>query len=104
MPIHDQLKMGIYRHYKGQLYQVIGIAHDANDEDRTCVVYIGLQLDAAHLGPRMAVRTLKDFLAYVDPKTGGQAPDWTTPMYPRFDYMGLYLEEWMVEDAKKETS
>jgi|SRR5882762_868629 len=98
----DAIKLGIYRHYKGQLYQVLGIAHDANDESRTCVVYIGLQLDKANPGPRMAVRTIEDFLAYIDPKTGGKALDWATPMYPRFDYIGMYLEEWMVGDAKQE--
>jgi Protein of unknown function (DUF1653) len=53
------IKMGIYRHYKGPLYQVLGLAHDANDENRICVVYIGLQLDEAHLGPRLAVRNLE---------------------------------------------
>lgn len=52
------LWMGVYRHYKGPLYQVLGLAHDANDETRTCVVYMPLQLDGAHEGPRIAVRTL----------------------------------------------
>jgi hypothetical protein len=59
------LKMGIWRHYKGELYQVIGLAHDANHDDRTVVVYMPLQLNAAHLGPRMAVRTIEDFAAIV---------------------------------------
>src|SRR5438067_991443 len=95
--------MGVYRHYKGPLYLVLGLAHDANElvagsrehdwtgpgpiGDRTCkhcgqdprtwsgewcesvprtvVVYVGLQLDAAHLGPRLAVRTLEDFQSWV---------------------------------------
>lgn len=104
MKDRPEIPIGIYRHYKGQLYQVLGLAHDANDDSRTCVVYIGLQLDKAHLGPRIAIRTFEDFIAYIDPATGGPAKDWTTPMYPRFDYMGLELEEWMVEDAKKELS
>jgi hypothetical protein len=71
---------GIYRHYKGPLYLVTGLAHDANAGelysnradvarsstraplgDRVVVVYVPLQLDGAHLGPRMAVRTLEDF-------------------------------------------
>lgn len=57
--------MGIYRHYKGPLYQVLGLAHDANDDKRLAVIYIGLQLDAAHLGPRLSVRTFRDFIGTV---------------------------------------
>jgi hypothetical protein len=75
--------MGIYRHYKGPLYQVLGLAHDANNEDRVCVVYFGLQLDGAHLGPRLAVRTLEDFRWHID-------------AVPRFKYLGAELEEWML--------
>lgn len=62
---------GVYRHYKGPLYLVLGLAHDANAEefftadeekyfptgDRAVVVYVPLQLDGAHTGPRMAIRT-----------------------------------------------
>lgn len=55
------LRMGIYKHYKGPLYQVLGLGHDANHDDRVVVVYIPLQLDGAHLGPRIAVRTIEDF-------------------------------------------
>lgn len=73
------LRMGIYRHYKGALYQVLGLAHDANDETRKCVVYIGLQLDPSHLGPRLAVRTLSDFEALLP------------GMKPRFAYLGPEL-------------
>lgn len=65
------LPLGIYRHYKGSLYQVIGLAHDANTEEsfyandggqRLVVVYISLQLDPDHLGTRMAVRSFDDFI------------------------------------------
>lgn len=73
----SNLRMGIYRHYKGPLYQTFGLAHDANAEDlyvpdgaggfrplgeRKVAVYIGLQFDGAHPGPAMAVRTLEDFV------------------------------------------
>lgn len=57
----NSLRMGIYRHYKGPLYQVLGLGHDADNGDRTVVVYIALQLDGAHLGPRIAVRTIEGF-------------------------------------------
>lgn len=59
------LRMGIYRHYKGPLYRVQGIAHDANNEGRNVVIYIALQLDGAHTGYRDAVRTVEDFQAWV---------------------------------------
>lgn len=51
------LPAGIYKHYKGHFYQVLGYGHDANYEDRTTVIYIGLQLMDAHDGPRLATRT-----------------------------------------------
>lgn len=65
---------------------MIGLAHDANGDEfadfewantpetiierafpdgREVVVYVGLQLDSAHEGARLAVRTLQDFFAAV---------------------------------------
>lgn len=85
----EDFRPGIYRHYKGPVYLALGLAHDANAGDdgslyekwdgidgrdsclhtllreRVAVIYIGLQLDAAHTGPRLAVRTLDDFVAVV---------------------------------------
>jgi hypothetical protein len=95
-------QMGIYRHYKGPLYQVLSLAHDANEEGRTCVVYIGLQLDGAHLGPRLAVRSLEDFTSWLDPDDplneceapqGGaeQRSLWREGWRPRFRYLGPEL-------------
>lgn len=89
------LRAGIYEHYKGNLYQVLGYAHDANADtlgvvhtgsqftgtegeplgERMVVVYFGLQLQEAHDGPRLAVRTVEDFLAYVDPSDGSAVPE-----------------------------
>jgi hypothetical protein len=78
-----EIQAGIYRHWKGPLYLVLGLAHDANAEEfhasffkedgpeilfekgRTVVVYIGLQLTAAHEGPRLAVRTWEDWGAHI---------------------------------------
>lgn len=62
------LRAGLYRHYKGPLYQVLGYAHDANDADRVVVLYFPLELDGAHEGPRLAVRTVEDFFAMVTPE------------------------------------
>lgn len=75
------LSAGIYRHYKGHYYQVFGYAHDANADtlyhlvydptsngsrpqpmrERTVVVYMGIQVEDAHTGPRLAVRSVDDF-------------------------------------------
>ena len=58
---------GTYQHWKGPSYLVLGLGHDANDPDRTTVVYVPLYpVD----GPPFAVRTLEDFAAWVDPATG----------------------------------
>lgn len=65
------MKAGIYRHYKGPLYQFLFLAHDANHDDRTVAVYMPLQLDGAHLGPRPAVRTIEDFTAVVHVSQAG---------------------------------
>lgn len=51
-----ELRAGVYRHYKGQLYFVYGYGHDANEEGRRTVHYIGLELSLAHKGPRLATR------------------------------------------------
>lgn len=116
----DEIRMGIYQHYKGPLYQVIGLAHDANAGElydfreantpeteteplgeRTVVVYFGLQLDGAHLGPRLAVRTVEDFTAWVVPdlvgtrvtepplamRVNARREGWV----PRFEYLGPEL-------------
>lgn len=85
------LRTGIYRHYKGPLYLVLGLGHDANHDGRAVVVYVGLQLDGAKTGPRLAVRDMDDFTVIVDPSTGHALPDFPfpSPEYPRrFTYRG----------------
>jgi len=63
---------GTYQHYKGPQYLVLGLGHDANDANRTTVVYLPLYpVD----GPPFAVRTLADFEAWVDPASGATMPD-----------------------------
>jgi len=87
----DTVRQGIYRHYKGPLYQVLGLAHDANSDtlgevnpadprqlgssvkpltEREVVVYIALQLDDVHQGYRMVVRSLSDWNAFVHNEEG----------------------------------
>lgn len=57
------LPMGVYQHFKGPLYLVTGIGRDVSEPGRTVVIYIPLQINHAHLGPRIAIRTLGDFTA-----------------------------------------
>ncbi len=66
------METGTYEHWKGPQYLVLGLGHDANDDDRTLVVYLPLYpVD----GPPFAVRTLEDFTGWVDPATGASTQD-----------------------------
>lgn len=78
------LTAGVYRHYKGHLFLVLGYGQDSNHEDRSVVVYVGLELEDARPGPRLRVRTAENFHATVDPATGKT----TTGGVPRFTYLG----------------
>lgn len=82
------LSAGIYQHYKGHHYLVLGYGRDANDAEREVVVYVGLELDGAKPGPRLSVRTVDDFLADVDPVTGVATAEWSDGLVPRFRYVG----------------
>lgn len=90
------LHAGVYQHYKGPLYLVLGFGHDANHDGRDVVVYVGLELDAAKPGPRLAVRTAADFLADVNPRSGNVCPGGSVcdddPCRPRFRYLGPSYE------------
>jgi len=85
------LLTGVYQHYKGPLYLVLGYGHDANHEDRQVVVYI----DGAHTEPRLAVRDVDDFFAIVDSADGSVLVNARTPSlaHPRrFTYLGSTWE------------
>lgn len=56
-----ELQAGVYQHYKRKFYLVLGYGHDANQEGREVVIYVGLQLSEAQKGPRLSVRTVEDF-------------------------------------------
>ena len=73
---------GTYRHWKGLQYLVLGLGHDANDAERTAVVYLPLYpVD----GPPFAVRTLADFTAWVDATTGAVVAAGDRGAVPRFE-------------------
>lgn len=115
------LQAGVYKHYKGPLYLLLGVAHDANADtlsvvgdagwpestplgEREVVVYVPLTLDSAHFGPRMAVRTRADWESYVhdDGSTCEHARDRTwcpetrTWLTPRFAYLGEHYTPEMI--------
>lgn len=78
------MQAGIYKHYKGGYYQVLGVgAHSESDEKM--VVYVSL--DAALSGPRMRIRPL-------DGPEGFQTPVENPDRYssaakiPRFFHVG----------------
>ncbi len=73
LPDLPDLPAGVWRHWKGADYLVLGLGHDADVEGRTVVVYVPLY-DVP--GPRLAVRTVENFL--------GEA----SPGVPRFVYRG----------------
>lgn len=79
------LPAGVYRHYKGHRYLVLGYGHDADYEDRQVVIYVGLELDDARPGPRLAVRTAESFFGPVQLSPGG-------PVVARFSYEGPSYE------------
>lgn len=68
-----ELRTGVWRHWKGRDYLVLGLGHDADVDGRTVVVYVPLY-DVP--GPRLAVRTADAFLEEVQPGV------------PRFRYVG----------------
>jgi len=61
------IKPGLYKHFKGRYYQLLGRAHDSNNEPRQAVVYIPLYPRPGD--PPFVVRDQDDFekrFTYVD--------------------------------------
>lgn len=86
---------GIYQHYKGHPYLLLGQAHDHDNPGRIVVVYVGLSLDGAKDGFRMKVQGADIFTGYVNPETGEPIETWDgTQPEPvrRFTYLGPYMD------------
>jgi hypothetical protein len=106
-------RAGVYRHYKDHLYEVMCLTHDANDEQRICVFYIGLELDKVNEGPRHAVRTYQDFYGWINlaskeevtsaewahKSLAAQAHAQEAGFIRRFTYLGPVFEANMLEGA-----
>ena len=70
---------GVYQHYKGQYYLVLGLAHHSETEE-SMVVYVPLYVRE---GPRMAVRPAEMFFETVEWPDGQRRP--------RFRYIGAAM-------------
>ena len=75
MTLNDILPTGIYQHYKGKHYLVLGIAQHSETDERL-VVYVPLY---EHSGAAMSVRPLAMFCE--DVEINGEKK-------PRFRYVG----------------
>lgn len=73
---------GIYKHYKGNYYMVLGLARSSED-DSQYIVYIPLYLNKEFTGPKMTVRPAQMF--FEDVLVNGKK-------VPRFKYMGTDLD------------
>ena len=62
------MRSGIYKHYKGGYYQVLGVGAHTETEEKM-VVYVSL--DASHLGPRLRIRPLEGLSGFQTPPTRG---------------------------------
>lgn len=99
-------RSGIYLHYKKHLYEADHLTHNASQDNRVEIHYIGLELDAAHEGPRHATRELKNFLFDFVHKDGTlctHGPTHTLPLCSfnqpiasRFRYLGPVFQTWMI--------
>lgn len=76
-----KIAAGIWRHYKGGLYQVLGVAAHS-ETDQLMVVYVSLTgIDLP--GPRMRVRPLALWEDIAECPDGKHRP--------RFEYVGLEM-------------
>ena len=88
------LRAGVYRHYKGDHYLVIGVARDDSFEEneRLLVIYSRLY---RRRGVPLCVRSVDEFCGTVETENG---------LVPRFSYLGYAdnaaLEEPVTTEAK----
>lgn len=77
------MEAGIYKHYKGGFYQVLGVARHS-ETDEAMVVYVAL--DPTKPGPRLCVRPLSGPEGFT---TGVRKPGLgSTLVIPRFEHIG----------------
>lgn len=59
------VRAGVWKHYKGPLYQVLGYSHNASNDNKPQILYIGLEIDPEKIGPRFATRDWVEFFETV---------------------------------------
>lgn len=74
-----EIKSGVYRHYKGDYYLVLGLARHSETEEEM-VVYVGL---IQKPGPRLNVRPAYGEAGFF---TNVEVKD--RHFFPRFEYVG----------------
>lgn len=83
-----EIKPGIYRHYKGNLYRVIGVGTHSDTSEKT-VIYQGLYDDPELGHYPLFSRSYKVFI---------EAVEWEGKIMQRF----LYVKEEVYDKVKKE--
>ena len=81
----SELRAGVYRHYKGELYLVLGTARHSETEEKF-VAYVPL---GVRPGPRITVRPYEMFMEEVEINGKQQA---------RFDFVGEDVSEELAKD------
>lgn len=79
----EHIYSGVYQHFKGGLYFVLGLARHTETNERL-ICYIPLYTKEGHEGPRLQVRPLGKFFENVEHE--GKT-------VPRFKYLGKELEK-----------
>lgn len=93
-----ELQAGVYEHWKGHYYLVLGYAQISTNDDEpgVAVVYVGLHTDGIEPSDgetdhsiRMRVRRVEEFFEMIDPETGEAVIGSGTDLaVPRFKYVG----------------
>jgi len=99
-----KFRPGIYIHYKGHLYEAMHLSHNASEDGRIEIAYIGLQLDEAHEGPRHATREFREFLFDIvhfdDGSICTHDPRECATARERFRYLGPTFEKYMLNQSQ----
>lgn len=88
--LNDQLPMGLYQHYKGGIYLVLGIAQHTETKENM-VVYVSMEMRP---GPRMRARPVYGAEGFMDSYRDENG----ITKGPRFVYLGHQVPE---EDLTK---
>ena len=77
------MKTGIYRHYKGGYYLLLGVAENATNDHEGELYVVYVSLNSSLPGPRMRIRRKHEFEGDVE-VSGHHGPE----KEPRFVYIG----------------